>query len=467
MNLSVYRSFLARHAAGRLLTIASSAFLSLLPATTRAEQWTLTFAVTEAKHVDPREGGEPARTEHRSYEESVMLAENHLLVRDDQRETLYDFSLRRVLNLRLADRTYTDISLYSLVDFMAAELANRHALGAATRAAGVASRMFHPFDSETELRMVSPSVPPDAPSFTIERIVRDDELGFEVDGRTVVQFVPSSQTLPPSLQHRLVNYLALGCNIHPEIRHAISTSGAIPQLLVITWRSVGAETTKTLRLTAATSSPSASPPAFVDATPAPLGDRPPWIELAGIFASQQQGEPPTRAAAVAFAADAIRQKQPLDALLALLEYQLQSGESLSDQIRRHREHFNSNAACRQYLKAFDQSSKAACEKSLGLNAGIERTGLARAHMLELQRANHLDRLGRHEEAIGRYLVVLRANPFHAGALHDLGMLFARGFEQTRAWACWDAARRLYPEHPLFSDVAGRERQLASTYPDFF
>ena len=63
--------------------------------------------------------------------------------------------------------------------------------------------------------------------------------------------------------------------------------------------------------------------------------------------------------------------------------------------------------------------------------------------------------------------MLRANPYHAGALHDLGMLYLRSYDHSKAWLCWDAARRLYPSHPLMSDVIRIEQEVLKNQPDFF
>jgi hypothetical protein len=42
-----------------------------------------------------------------------------------------------------------------------------------------------------------------------------------------------------------------------------------------------------------------------------------------------------------------------------------------------------------------------------------------------------------------------------------------GFRAGKAWACWDAARRVNPQHPMLLPVAEMESGLRTTFPEFF
>lgn len=434
-----------------------------------AEELVLVYTATEEQEIQSPKGDTPPRAENRTYIQTITLAERYLVVQDDRQKLIRDFPHRRFVSLNLTDLTYDEWSLFSLVDFFEAELNNRNALGAGMRAAKIeqGAAQFDRFDNESALHLESRANPrlPDKP--VIEQVKLIDGLEFHHRGQTVVRFIPSDTSLPAGLRHRFVNFLSYSCAIHPEIRGALAATGAIPRELVFNWSSVNRRTTVTLHLISAKSVDTDSSLLPADATPTRHDDDPFFQLIAAVREADLSGHRPTRQEAIAFANSAFADDRPLDGFMALLEFGLQSGGQLTDEIRKHRSKFASDVPCQTYRKAFDQSSKAACEQSLIANATIDRTNLQRAHMLDLQRANLLERLGKSREAMECYLKVIRANPFHAGALHDLGMLQARSFEHPKAWLCWDTARHLYPDHPMLKEITERESRLVADYPDFF
>jgi|GEM_PF-6121717 hypothetical protein len=442
-------------------------FLGLVSA--HADEWLLDYDVTEELRIESTDADTPSETTTHSFRQFVALAPDHLVVKDDRQHLIRDFTRRRYHLINPATATYDTFSLFAFVDFIEAELANRNALGAGMRAAAVdaMATQFSRFDNETNLRLESLPHPQNPGEPVIEETAVESALEFRHDGNLVARFTPSNTSLPPHLQPRLASYLAYTCSLHPKIRRRILASGQIPQELRFTSRTTNRLTTTTLRLRAAAPSPTDTPLLPPNVTLAHHPDDPVLQLLAYIHRAEQTTPPASREETLAFVRSALDANRPLDALLALIEHQLQTGESIGEELRRHRKRFDSDPACRTYRGAFDQSSREACEASLAANATLDRSGLTRAHMLELQRANHLARLGRAAEARESFLLVLRANPFHTGALHDLGALLARSWDHPKAWLCWDTARRLYPRHPMLKSIAEREQQLLSRYPEFF
>lgn len=450
------------------LTVTAALF-ALLVTHASGREWHLTYTATKQQTTQDPKGDVPPRIETRSYTETIALGDDVLVVQNDRQKIIHDFSRRRFVVLNLDSNTYDEWSLFSMVDAREVELLNRNALRAALHSAKVdeAHVPFDRFDNETALHVRSLPNPHNAPEPIIEQGSVDNRMEFRHRNQTVVRFTPSDTTLPAELRHRFDNYLAYSCAIHPDIRHVLRNAEFIPKELVFTSRELNKVTTTTFHLVSAAPSDSDSSALPAAATPTSHEDDPVLQLIASIREAERTGRRPTRRDAVAFANSAFADGRMLDGLMALLEHGLQSGEQLTDEIRKHRPKFANDRACQIYLQAFDQSTKEACEQALAANASIDRPGLQRAYMLELQRANHLDRLGKSAEAIECYLTVIRGNPFHAGALHDLGMLLARTWEHPKAWLCWDTARRLYPDHPMFSDVREREKQLLSRYPEFF
>ena len=434
-----------------------------------AEEWALTFAVTENKIIESPKGDAPPRNETRHYTQTVVLGPDRLAVQDDRQKIIYDFSRRSMLVLDLAANTYNEWSLYGLPSFFEHELSNRTALGAVMRAAKIqqTEAIFLRYDNETALRVETRSAPRDFPAPIIKSVKQEGAFEFRHADAVVVRFVPADKPLPVAWHHRFVNYLAYSCCIHPQIRRTIAETKAIPQELTFTSRNTGTLTTTTLRLVSSLSVSTDSAALPAGAKRAAHSNELFFELLTAIETTARNPDRPARAETVTLADQAVTRGQPLEAMLALLEFGLQSGDNLTVDIQRHRKSFDRDPACQAYLKAFGQKDKAAAEKSLVINVSINRQGLTKTHMLDLQRANLLERTGHAREAIEHYFTVLRANPYHAGALHDLGMLYLRGYDHSKAWLCWDAARRLYPNHPLMSDVIRIEQEVLKNQPDFF
>jgi tetratricopeptide (TPR) repeat protein len=451
---------------GPVLTFA---LFALSAASLAATETIVTFAVTEERVISSPDGKTPPRNESRHYTQTVALGADSLAVQDDRQKTVYDFAQRRLLILESGPVTYNDLSLYHIPSFLEYELSHRNAMGAGMRAAKIENMgdLFSRFANETALRVESHRAPPDSPAPVIETNRQAEVLEFRHAGAVVARFIPADSALSAGERHRFVNYLAYTCNLHPQIRRAIADTGAIPRELVFKWDSVNTQTTTTLKLVSCA-------PAGVDSSILPAGARPAghpgdpfYAILSDVERTARDPVRPGREAVIRFADEAVGAKRPLDAIMALLEFGLQSGEQLTDDMRRHREIFNRDPACQAYLGAFGQADKTTVEKNLAVNAAIDRRGLAKAHMLDLQRANLLEQTGQPREAVELYFKVLEANPYHAGALHDLGLLYARGFEPAKAWLCWDAARRLYPAHPMMQDITRIEQDLVRNEPDFF
>lgn len=434
-----------------------------------ADSWVLTFEVTEYRIIQPPDGKGAPREERRHFTQQVVFGPDFVAVDGDERRMIYDFARHRITAVDFATNTYSDMSLYALPAFFEHELVNRNMLGAAIRQSGVAGPNFamSRFDNETTLRLLSPikgsKEPP--PAITAEK--RNGLIEFRHDRTVFARCEPSDTPIPTGRRHRFMNYLAYCWPIHPQVRQTIVESGLVPRELTFTGHTTGRVTTTTVKLLAATNGNAPMPTLPTDAKPASTRNRELDSVLATVEGTARDSGRPTRGDTLSFADGAVAEGRPLDAMLALLEFGLQSGERLSDELASYGTVFRSDPACTAYLAGFDQSSKAAAERSLTGNEAISRVGLKKAHMLDLQRANLLEQLGRRDEAIACYLAVLRANPYHVGALHDLGMLHARGYEEVIAWRCWDVARQLYPDHPMMREIAGIERRLEKDLPDFF
>jgi hypothetical protein len=442
--------------------------LLILPA--QATEWIIRFDVARQKTTKVDAGKVSPPDEDRHHTETVVLGESYLVTDDGQQRRVFDFARVWLTDLTLATNIYVEGPLYPNVAFMEHELANRNMLGSAMRAAKIAQvqLQFDRFWNESTLHMASRNAPAEAPPPKIETVQAGAATEFRYNGEVVARFIPSTEKPPPALYHRFINYLAYQCDLHPQIRQAIADTGALPQELAIHGRNLNATSLTTLRLVSAGAAESDSRALPAEARLMPPAANNALLQvLATVDAAAAQPARPTLQEADRFADAAIAARRPLDALLALLEYSLSTGGQPAEAMNKHRDIYGSDQSCQTYLKAFDQSSKPAAERSLKLNQSLNRKNLTKAYMLDVQRANLLDATGHQGEAIQLFLGVLRANPYHTGALHDLGSLYARGYEEYNAWRCWDAARRLYPHHPMMNEVTQFERDLTVRQLDFF
>ncbi len=434
-----------------------------------AGEWVIQFDVNQETTILSPDGKTAPRTEKRHYTETVALHENHLVADDEQWRTIFDFKHGQLIRLNLAHQTYTRGSIYPVAAFFEHELSNRNHLGGALRAAKLSPEpvYFDRFWNETVMHMESAQAPADMPVPKIEATQAGTAQEFRYAGQLVARFTPGSAKLTPVLQHRFVNYLAYQCALHPQIRQALAETGAPPQELTFHVTDTGKTSVTTLHLVSSQAADTDSSVLPADAKPEPIDPQNPLAAvLAACDAVAAKPARPTLAEAVKFADAAIAGGRNLDAVLALLEYGLVSGDQPIEAVKERRAAFT-DPVCQTYFKAFDQSSKEAAERSLHANDSLDRKNLTKAYMLDVQRANLLEAVGRQNEAVPLFLSVLRANPYHTGALHDLGMIYARGYDEYLAWRCWTTARALYPHHPMLRDIDDFERKLVVRQLDFF
>ena len=467
------------------LAVAIVAFFFLPLQQAHAEEWQITYAVVREQWM--KNPADPAahKQEERSYTTTVTLGQEYLMVSDGHEKKVYDFTRRRMVQLHLDRHEYDDWSLFSNVGARIRELQNRATIHASMRMVKPDLQdAFGRFENETSLGLVLPGMKQDEPEPTIERKNLDGGgWDFWHNGVSVVQFVPATTGVSAAFGPRFASFLAHECSIHPKIRRELAVGGEIPQLLVTRWQNGDQQNIATYRLQSVVLLASNSAILPADFKPAlHRGEAFEPLVRAVARARDDHGAThrSTRAEVEAFAKAAVAAKRPLDAYLALLEYRLQSGERHANDLRRYQREFDQDRRCQLYVASLDQSSKEACRKSLASIESIDRTGLQKAYMIDLQRADLLQILGRGNRgatmpgennatatAEKLFLSVLDANPYLAGAYHDLGALYDEPFRSPMAWLCFDTGRQLSPDHFLFKDIDTFEQRIQRDFPDFF
>jgi hypothetical protein len=72
-----------------------------------------------------------------------------------------------------------------------------------------------------------------------------------------------------------------------------------------------------------------------------------------------------------------------------------------------------------------------------------------------------------QESRGLLIEALEVNPFLAVAYKDVGDIYLGEYDGRRAWRCWEAARRIAPNHEAVKQVDKLEEMLANEHPDYF
>jgi len=446
-------------------------------------EWRLKYQVEQQTQSAAGPGQAAPRPKTRSFVRSLALGEGYLTIEDADTalRTVYDFRSRRIRVVQMDREIYDDWSLYGAVGGRISELLNRVMLADSLRAAKVplAEGTFVRFDDETELSLELPAGQQAQAEPVIEKVgLPDHGWDFQHDGEEVVQFFPAAVELPPERYGDFVRFLAYGCSVHPEVRRQIAASGRIPEKMVLHWRQANTRLTATYRLLSAKKVDGDSSVLPREFRPADHPGDPLYRVLGLVGAGAGESLDERRDRRTKFVTAALADLRPLDALLALVEYGLETGDQPMEEFHRYAMEFQADDQCKRYLSALNQSSREACQNSLVACDSIDPSKLKKAYMLDLQRADLYAILGggrvqtqgqikQLKQAEELFLSVLTANPSLTGAYHDLGGLYFKEFDPTRAWLCFDAGRRLYPNHPLFQEITAWEQRYVRDFPDNF
>jgi hypothetical protein len=387
----------------------------------------------------------------------VRLEPQRLAIRESAVEAIYDFDRREILWVDHDARTVTHSSLFSDVAFRDAEFANRIMLSQVLSKAGVE---HGPFD-QTQLEVLF-SMKKGDPGEPIEMKESGATLSFSVGGTEITTFTPDARALPEVLRQTLGRFLVYCCSLHPDVRRRIGERGHIPASLEYRYRDTPSIFDVDLQLRTARSSANAIsvPSGF---TPQ-ADDRPLSVLLRRVSVSDEakKSDDDYLQEAKSFRESG----HAVDALLTLFEMVLATGVQPVDEIRQVATENREDEQLQTLLTAMRVAGEDP-QKALDLNVSIDRDGLQKRHVLKIFQANYQTSLGNGDQAVGLFLDALKVNPYIAGVYKDLGDIYYRQYDMHTAWQCWDAARRVAPNHPMLGDIQNLEQHLQAAYPEFF
>lgn len=393
---------------------------------------------------------------------TVLLGVDYVDMVEGERETLYDFQLRRRLNLDRAAQLFANFSLYGDVAFRRFELGKRLTLA---EMFGEASQgdapplALRPFWLESDLGLRSRA---EQPPVIRQNITGGGEMRFRVDDEAVALFAPASQVVPVELRRSFARFLRLRLPIHPDILAAVSLDGRLPQRLVLV--SVNADERRPIGLVlkAAERLKGDYP------LPASFESRPLAGQAGDVEALSLRGLLPVMLDAVAGrigngprplvdyreAVDhALERREGFAAMLLLAEATLQYGVRAGDCVTGP----DGGAVChraQELGRAFAADPRAALfykaqtaepkdpAAAVAVWEGLKRDDVPNGYVVDAFLADRLSAGGHRQDAMGAFSRALAGDPYLAGVYKELGDHFLRASRTDLAWICYDLGRAL-------------------------
>jgi tetratricopeptide (TPR) repeat protein len=423
----------------------------------------LTFTVTS--HKEPAAGqkasGQPVLPSEKTFPLLVTLGHQYLIVEAEGTRTIYDFERSRVLRINLSSAKYTDDSLYSDIGFRALEFQNRIMLGSALQAGKIA---VNPMEPALVEQLFSLSNPKGATQ--IDQRLGEGEREFFWGEHKLMSVSDKTQELPTGYQAEYWRFLRYYAGGHPLVYRALASVKGVPQKISFVLTNMGTETRDIALNSIAGAADAPYSRAGLELAPRELE---PYntLRLLGPDAGAKLSE---RMDAAAKARDAsMAQGQVLDAVLTNMSILIMSGDgaSIAPWLAQNRDAIQSNESAHSLSGILEPRDPASAQKSLQILSELHSRSGSAGYMLDVFQGNILLGLRDGKAGAEHLLAALSVNPYLLGAWKDLGGHYYQSFQTDKAWTCWDAARRVNPQHPMLLRINEIERQLRTTFPEFF
>ena len=438
-------------------TLQGLAFALLAGATHGALAATV-FEVSSLMHTEPHQGASKVPPDVQT-QQSVILADGLVALKNDSNEVVYDFKKRRSYFINLVTKSYTNQSIYSTAGFRVLEFQSRESQRKSITVEAVAAQLPSTLDSEHALSIVMGGTAQITGKQEDGKVIFTDgtrelahwsEKGIDANAADMTGFV------------QFVRYTEGG---HPQILAALQARHSVPGDISLSFNQPFGITTKHLVVTGgrpldwntdylAGLKPESSASNRIDT----MFDQGARLNQDDALAAKQKNREVT--------AQAIEAKRMLDVMLGTVEFRLITGEvgdALPSQVI---EGINHDDACRRFQMALKAKTKPELDAAVRALMELRSASTSGVYILKLYEADARLHLG-DETALQLYGEVLQTNPAIAGAYKDLGDLFILKYDTARAWRAWDIGRQLAPKLPEFVSVDQFEQHLVADHPEYF
>ena len=423
----------------------------------------LTFTVTS--HKEPAAGatasGKPVQPSDKTFPLLVTLGHQYLIVEAEGTRTIYDFERLRVLRIDLSGAKYTDDSLYSDIGFRALEFQNRIMLGTALQAGKLPANPMEPALVEQLFSLSNPKG-----ETQIDQRHAEGDLEFFWGKQKLVSVSDKTQALAAGYQSEYWRFLRYYAGGHPKVYGALTSVKGVPKKISFVLTNMGTET-REIALDAIHNA--ADTPYSREGLELAAREQEPYntLKLLGPDAAAKLTE---RMDAATKARDAaMAQGQVLEAVLTNMSILIMSGDGASPAawLAQHRDAIQSNELAHSLTGNLEPRDQAGAQKSLQILSDLHKQPGSAGYMLDVFQGNIFLGLRDGKAGAEHLLAALSVNPYLLGAWKDLGGHYYQSFQTDKAWDCWDAARRVNPQHPMLMRITEMERQLRTAFPQFF
>jgi tetratricopeptide (TPR) repeat protein len=420
----------------------------------------VTLVFVEQSHREPPKGAKLAATTEDAGV-TVTLGTGTVATEEKGLREIFDFPHRRYYRVNLADRSYEERSLYSVLGLRIAELQHKLALDAALGA-----------DKADQTALVEPallehlySLSAPGQKTSVDRSHVDGTTIYRWKDKELMSLSDAGQALPDAFAGSWWHWMRYHLGGHPKIYADLANSPRVPDALQVIRTNFGVET---LTLHLKSLNPDGAPAASLDGFKASVPDGEPYASLRRLAARDGNALETWSARAQRDRDEAYSEGRSLDAMLTHMAYTSGSGDRSPLWLTQARDRLGTDPLASAFVAALSVSSREQLENAVKTLQGLrDRTHSPYVYVIDDFLGNDAVALGQLELAEKLYLGALSKNVLLAGAWFDLAKLYYLESRAPEAWACWDAARELRPGHPLQLDIDSYEHSLLTEHPEFF
>lgn len=389
-----------------------------------------------------------------------IFPEGYIWVNSNNDSTIYDYNKKRIYRLNSKSNT----SLYSVIAFRLSEAQNRLYLGSILSKANVPPLINQPsiIDHTFSIKSHTPL------TYTVSNTTENGIVSFISSANILSSF--SEKTIPaePANLKGFIMFLRYEYGIHPDILDRITSQKGIPKKLIIYDYNLNDKDKVTLELSSIRDINSKKlKKALKRQDKISLGDKSDLgLQIDSLKPNQKKVS--QYVDNLLKSADSLYKKEHyIESVLAYLEFSILTGKNLPEGFLNKKESFMEKDSVKQLFASINPGKEEYMLGAIQKLIHYQQTAQKHQAVLYLFEANLRLSEGNPRLAKKLYLKSLKLSPYLVGAYHDLGNLFSKEYDMQSAWACWDIARKVMPNHNILKEISKNEVFYEKTFPEYF
>lgn len=395
----------------------------------------------------------------------ALLQEDGLILRRDGVDTVYDFTGRRMLSVDHSKKVILNESLYAVPAFRVKELRHRmgmQALVVKTKGADHDYRFIYPGHLEHTYGLTTGA------DTGVTLTKRQSGASLSYDGEPLAQYEHGNWQIPEKLADSYRRLLIYGYAMHPRLRADMQQALRGFGRLSLHHRTMDKQQRHreiTVEEVMPVQPQSLSGPDGYDVYYINAKKLQPAI--AAVHAEKDKRSADDYLAQIE---QSLARERYTEAMLAAWEHMVQFGTFPEGQVDRIVTAAPEKDWSRSLVSLIanppgEGDDIAAYTKSFQTVA--DHVTASNKYELNVHLADLYLRQGDAQRAFDMLAHALGQNPYLTAAWVSLGDIFYRQYDMEAAFACWDAALAIAPEHSLVVKKREYRDSLAAEYPEFF